>query len=329
MSGPRKYLPNKKVIFITSTVEEDIVFPPNELINFLLLSALARAQYYHPVKICHFVFEGTHFHMILIVENPDDIPDFMERFKTESSHMVNRLLGRKKKTIWCEGYDSPLVGTVSKAIKEIVYTYTNPAKDGLESTISKYPGLSSYRVFKGGRKVRAIPYVKRSDIFQLPDRVLGDRDYKRYVKVYKRLSKSKHTFTVEPDAWMEAFGISEAKEREEINNIIFSEIEKKEEHYRKLREKEGKGVIGAERLKQVPVGTPYTPERKGKRSYVLCDDIDLRKRILAAIKELIAEADEVLQAWRQGDFTKKYPPGLFPPGMPKVMNHYGPVVETF
>ena len=75
------------------------MLPANYLTEFIVMAALLRAQKHHPVVISHFLVSGTHIHMIVRVDNPEDIPGFMERFKTESAHYINRSLGRKKRTI--------------------------------------------------------------------------------------------------------------------------------------------------------------------------------------------------------------------------------------
>jgi hypothetical protein len=41
-------------------------------------------------------------HLLLVVKNPDDVGGFIRYFKTESAHMIKRVLGRAKRTIWCE-----------------------------------------------------------------------------------------------------------------------------------------------------------------------------------------------------------------------------------
>ena len=113
------------------------------------------------MDISHFLVEGTHMHLIAVVQNPDDIKGFMERFKTESAHCINRLLGRKKRTVWCEGYDSPLLLTADDVVNTITYIYTNPAKDNLETSIDNYPGLSSWSMFLEHSHIKEWAWIKR------------------------------------------------------------------------------------------------------------------------------------------------------------------------
>lgn len=58
-------------------------------------------------------------HMVLVIDNPDDVPSFIGHYKTESAYTLNGILGRKKRTIWCEGYDSPIVLTPLRALPNI------------------------------------------------------------------------------------------------------------------------------------------------------------------------------------------------------------------
>jgi hypothetical protein len=59
--------------------------------------------------ICHLLVEATHLHIIKVVHNPDDIQKFMRHFKTDSADFLNKILGRKRRTVWQNGYDSPRV----------------------------------------------------------------------------------------------------------------------------------------------------------------------------------------------------------------------------
>jgi hypothetical protein len=43
----------------------------------------------------------------------------MERFKTESAHAVNNLLGREKRTVWCKSYDEPVILDKAMAIDKL------------------------------------------------------------------------------------------------------------------------------------------------------------------------------------------------------------------
>jgi REP element-mobilizing transposase RayT len=131
MPRNRKYFANKTVLFVTSRAEEGLPFPCNAVMNLILWGILARAREKHQIKVCHFIFLANHLHMLLVVENPEHVSSFVGYIKCESAHAVNRLLGRRKRTIWEDGYDSPVVLTPDSALNCIGYIYGNPARANL------------------------------------------------------------------------------------------------------------------------------------------------------------------------------------------------------
>jgi REP element-mobilizing transposase RayT len=292
------------------------MFPPNPLIKLLLEKSLAQAQALHPVCICHLTFETTHVHMLLVVDNPDDVKGFMERFKTESSHAINRLLGREKHTIWCEGYDSPTVLDVPKVLDTIAYIYENPAKDGLVDSINHYPGVCSWKHFRAGKTSFPTCFVPRDAIRALPNRLLSLYEYRREARLLTHGRKAV-TFKISPDAWMKVFEITDPQERRKLNESIIQEVAQREAVHRQLRTAAGKQVIGAARLQEQPIGRAFTPEREGQKMICLASDKELRIPFIQAVKDLIEEGKEVLAEWRRGNFTIPYPLGLYPPSLPK------------
>ena len=73
----RKAIFNNAVYFLTLSTESGIMLPANPLVKFLIGSAMLRALEHHPIKISHYIVNGTHIHMIVRVWNPEDMPGFM------------------------------------------------------------------------------------------------------------------------------------------------------------------------------------------------------------------------------------------------------------
>jgi REP element-mobilizing transposase RayT len=322
MSRLPKVILNKSVLAITTSVEEGLMFPPNALMNDLLVGCLAKAQAHHPLRICDILIEATHVHMIAVVDDPNDVKGFMERFKTESAHAVNRLLGRKKRTVWCEGYDAPSLLTPEDVVHKIAYTYENPSKDGLEDRIEHYPGVSGF-CFRGKESgVMEAPLVARDDFGHLPQRELTAEDYRDLAKKLG-YGKQRIQLKLSPNAWMECFEIAHPQE---YNERIIEEIRSRERRHRADRKEAQSGVIGARRLVTTPVGRRFLPQRSGKRMWCICWNREIRRKFIRWAKELVSQARAVLERWRMEDRTATYPPGLYPPGMPKtaelISGHY-------
>ncbi len=314
----RKVFLHKQPILITFSVEQGLMFPQNKLIKTILLSCLARAQALYPVKICHFTVEATHAHILAVVINPADVADFIERFKTESAHAINRLLGRKKRTIWCEGYDSPALLTIADVIRYIVYIYINPVKDRLVNSIDEYPGLTSWNMWNNRHLKQRVKIIKRSSIQRCNMHVKCSQHYKNSAKNLSSRNIEYTKMALEPDAWMDYFGISEPSESNELNRRIKELVKNTESKIRMEHSKLGINVLGATELAASGVDLEYTPERKGRRTQCISSDIKMRVSYLTAVKNMIHSGKEILRQWQNGDLSNPYPVGLFPPNFPRL-----------
>ena len=329
MSSLPKFILNGTAVLVTTSIEEGLPLVVHSYMQTILLSALARAQALHKVHVCHFVVQGNHVHMILVVANPSDVKDFMGRFKTETSHAINRLMGIKKKTWWCEGYDSPILLTLNDVVKEIVYTYINPAKDGLVERIDESPGLTSWQMYNEGKHVKQCPRIRRFHIEPLESPYMTEDQHDDIDLKLRSKSRERQEFVLEPDIWMDCFGITDPEERQEINDLIKNSIREYEATLKVTREKEGQTVLGREKLIRQPIDKPYRSDRQGKRTWCICGDIELRKIFISWVKELVKLAREVYQRWKAFDFSVPYPPGLFPPCLPKKADILTSVVRDW
>jgi len=315
-----KYHPSGSVLFVTFTVEEGLLFLSNPLCLSIVKSCLTAAQKRYPVKICHILIEATHVHLILVVYDPDDIPKFMRHFKTESAHMINRLLGRKRRTVWEAGYDSPRVLTMTRCMTAIAYLYSNPVKDNLVKTIDEYPGFSTWKMFQTGQLTSYWKRLRRPLFRRLaPD----SHNLRGYTKEAERLlSKSNEIepFTLEPNAWLEAFGVTDPAQQARINARVVERIRLLEVRAERKRKREHKGVIGVNRLINQKLDLSYQPSRRGRKTWCFADRRTARIEYIRFFKKLRQQARRVLALWRMGDTSVKYPAGLYHPSMPKLAN---------
>lgn len=307
------------VIFITTSVEEGLFFTPNPLIRQILLSCLAKAQQLYPIKICHFIVMSTHIHILAVVQNPDDVKDFMKYFKTESAHAINRLLGRKKRTIWCEGYDSPIVLDVDKVIDKIAYIYANPSNDNLVDCIEEFPGLSSWCEFLQKRRDFKAFLIARHDISPISKR---ENNYEGYSRIAKRLcaGKIRINFNIDPNCWLKCFDISESDELKLVNDRILDAVREKESKNRERRKYESKTILGTTRLMNALIGSQYHPEREGKKTICIGSTKEVRMKFIEFAKALFDEGRRIYEEWKIGNINLRYPWGLYPPSLPKQVN---------
>ena len=169
MPNPRKLFLANTVVMVTFRTEEGLPLVPVRYINAIVKSALARAYELYSVEVCAVTVEQNHVHLIIRITNPETVPLFIGYIKQETSHALNRLMGRRKKTIWAEGYDSPTILDSTKVLQQIAYVLLNPVKDRLVSDMDEYPGFSSYSMMKENKIVFKTDRIFRDSIHKLKE----------------------------------------------------------------------------------------------------------------------------------------------------------------
>lgn len=311
MPRNRKCFIHGTVIEICFTAEEGLPLPANPLIKLILLSIFARAQTYYPVTICHFVVMPNHMHLLVVVNDPAQIPRFVEYIKRESSHAINRLLGRERRTVWMNGYDSPIILDAEKAVSRIVYIYANPARANLVSTIDDYPHLNSWRACIDGSAEWEAARIPRNAIPQLPS---GAPGLKKISAICRELTENSHenfSLIIEPDAWMLCFRETKESDPTEINARIGKMLEDEE-----LRCKNARThfVIGAHALTLQSVHAQHTPPRLGRRMICFSSHRGLRGHFVRWFRELCSQASTANVIASAAAWLTLIPPGLFLPG---------------
>lgn len=248
---------------------------------------------------------------MLVVDCPQDVPNFMGYIKGEISHAINRLLGRRQKTIWCDGYDSPILLTVDEIRKYIKYIYQNPSRAKLVHFIDEYPGVSSWEMFKGNKLINKCLKLPRDCIPKLYSAALGVNQQKRIVDKFMSLKLNSYDFILEPDAWRESFPGAFS------NQEVIDEIKKEEELQKIERIKTNIDVIGATELRRQSMLKEYTPKKYSPKMICLCSDLPLRKTFIESFKALSHLAYKAYQSWKNGDYSFKIPPGMFCPRRPE------------
>lgn len=280
--------------------------------KLILESILARAQKLYPVRVCAFVFMGNHLHMLLIVDCPQTVADFIDRIKTESAHAINRLLGRRKRTVWCSGYDSPPILTIKNAIDRFAYLYTNPAAANLESSIEQYPGFSSWELFSSQKHSFTAPWVQRPMIETLSSRQLSELQDTLYCEQLSAAAKEHNTFLLYPNDWLECFEVP-LEHSEKYRLRIIEAVQRREQELAATREH---GVIGARKLASQELNAPFTPKKFSQRMWCICSDVEKRRNFITDTKVLRDKGRVAYQHWKKGDFSVPYPQEMFAPRMP-------------
>ena len=320
MPENRKFFVNKQVLFISARVEEGLPLVPSEVMNLIIRGVLARGSSLYEVRICHFIFMANHLHILLVVENPEDVSNFIGYVKCEIAHAVNQLLGRRRRTIWAEGYDSPVILTAEDTLRYIGYIYANPSKANLVDKIEEYPGVSSWQMFYGQRDSSKHAWIRRPAIPKLPSSALTIGEQRRLVEELVRGATLSHEFVLEPYAWMECFPETEDSSIDAMREEIIEDVRAREEKYRAERVAAGRVVIGSTSLRRQSMLKEYQPRKFGKKMVCLCSCKELRRRFIDHYRALCQAAAMVYENWKRGDVSQKMPPGMLAPRMPVLVS---------
>ncbi|MDR2337786.1 MAG: transposase [Deltaproteobacteria bacterium] len=310
MPKKRKLYVENTVLFISSRVEKDLPFPAYPLINSALLGILARAKYLYEISVCHFVFMPNHFHLLVVVRNPSDVPSFLRVLKMESAAVINRICGVRQNTIWTDGFDDPIVLTSDKVIDIIKYIYKNPAISNLVKSIEQYPGLSSWSMFKKGETCRECIWLRRSKFYKIEN--LGLMTDKKQGEIINEIAGDDpifHNFELEPNAWTKCFPEYNNVNVEELTNRIIKEIQQEEKNL-----KHPKGVVGAKKLKTQSINKKFKSSKYSKRMFCISSNINLRKTYITYFKFVTQKAKQAYMAIKNGVCNVIFPPGTFMPG---------------
>ena len=269
------------------------------------------------------IVEATHIQLVLVVINPDHVEAFFRHYKTDPAYMINGLLGRTKRTLWCDGYDSPTVLTPTRALRAIAYLYSNPAKDNLETSIDRYPGLSSWNMFRSGNLTRQWKWLRRPHLTPIRRDANNLRGYTKRAEEIIEASDEVQTFPLQPNAWMETFGYHSPEQQQRMNEQLIARIRSLEERAERKRVREKKRVFGRDRLISQVFDTTYRPRRKGRRMWCLSEKRSVRIDFIRFLGALMQKARAVREKWKLGEVAVPYPPGLYPPSMPKLANAHG------
>lgn len=312
MSRNPKLFLNKQTYELCFRTEEGLPFIAAPWMKRLLLGYLAAAQTNYPVTICHCVFMANHVHLIVVVDNPENIPRFCEYFKRESAHAVNRLRGRIGKTVWSDGYDSPILLDAEKVISRVVYLYNNPTKANLVESIDEYNHINSWSAFLSGIPLRQHhKRVPRNRIPVIPTRKLKQSEQLELDATLQEASEGDYYLEFIPNAWLCCFEESRASNPEAIRAEILKRIRSNERSFASARKVP---VLGAKNLACQLLRAEYTPSKRSKKMICLGSTKGIRVTYIAFFKNAAFAAREAIRQIKGGVSTTPVPSSFFHPG---------------
>ncbi|MEN0016643.1 MAG: transposase [Bacteroidota bacterium] len=328
-SNPKLFLHNH-CYFISSRCLEGLPFICRAFMNLILKSILARSLKLFDITLCDFIFMQNHFHLLLVINNPEHADAFIGHLKTETAHAINKMRGKKAGNFWQDCYDSPVILDLEKLKEQIVYLYTNPQKAGLVDDIAEYPGCSSWSMRCSEQQHQTVLHLPRRAMHKLAQGVLSRAQERHYIKRLQDYAYSDtERLSIDPRAAFEAVVALSGNPGNISYQQFFEqcqqEIQQRQLELARQRVDDNKKAIGARGLAKQSFFKAYIPKKHGsKRMLCLSKHKHLRQRYIALYKALKELARKGYRRLKAGDYSREaledFPPGLYLPGRVRIAN---------
>jgi len=236
---PRRILADKIYCCTQRTVDRQFLFKPQRTTKEIIGASAGRAQRKYPVKIYWLDFNINHKHagfapLSSEQKDLDNFVKFERLFNSLTAVGINRFLGREGPVF--SSRDRIIEATDDEAAeRQLLYSVTNPAKDGLTERVKNWEGLTSYNQLATGRTDR-YSYVNRTAWHKAG----GARRNKSFAAFTERVEVK-----LSPLPSLEAMP---AKARQELFRRNVRELEKS---FRDEREQQGRHAMTRRALEKI------------------------------------------------------------------------------
>lgn len=327
MPRTRRRIESLQMYELCFRARKSLPLPAYKIINKIIEHAVARTQRDDKLYLCHDIWNGSHPHIIVFSKDAYEMTKFYGEVQKKITDCLKRLLGISHLEIW-EG--RPMVAKIldfDKAVERIVYLYANPAQDDLETCIERFPGLSSVEQFLGSLE-KPVAYETSKEVLRLrlptfPVLTSFTPSYSQArgaIKLLEKRNKEAQLLKRHPNMWMRAFGIRDEQVKE-INEDILKRLRFRERMLEEIRKREGRSVMGRDKLMSQAILKPHTPKKKrNKKPFLLSSCNKTRVQELLAFEHFCKECRRCYEQWLLGNFFVTWPPGAFKPPLPPNMN---------
>lgn len=286
------------------TVQGRYLLRPSRQLNRIVVGIFARAQKLHPVKLIGLSCLSNHLHLLLRVEDQEQLSGFMNRFGGDVVREINRLHGWED-SIWRCRYRAIVVTDEESAqLERVAYLLAQGVKEGLVAKVAQWPGLHFGQQLQQGRCYLVGEEVDRTALYRARQRG-QDPDRQEFVV--------EHLVELHPPPCMED------RPWREYCQWVERTIRDIERRAAAEREREGRAVLGVRAiLEQHPHARPTEGLEAMPAPRVHAASKKAREEFREAFGWFLAAFREASARLRAGERGVVFPQGCFPPGLPYV-----------
>jgi len=149
MSQPRMSVPGGTYLITRTTVMSLFLLTPSKVVNQIMEYCIGRAAQDRGVLIHAVSVESNHFHFVA-TDTQGRLSEFMQELNRSAArcllqHYRERFPDVRLDAVWthAQPFSATLLLTPNAVLDALVYTLTNPVKDGLVRDYRKWPGFNT------------------------------------------------------------------------------------------------------------------------------------------------------------------------------------------
>jgi REP element-mobilizing transposase RayT len=304
MSRRLRFIPEEGALVEVTcrALHSRLLFRPSLTLNEIILGALARAKRRYRVRVCFFAFVSNHFHLLLEVDDAQQLSRFMGFFNSKLAREVGRLTGWKQK-IFGRRYQAIVVSSEEAAqIERLRYGLAHGCKEDLVERPRDWPGVHAVRALVEGEVLEGLWFDRTQEYAA-----------RRRGEDFGRLQyATREILTLDPlPCWKD---LTE-EQRQRRAAALVEDIEAEAAARRK---KNGVKPLGpAAILTQDPHRQPARSKKSPAPAFHAASQA-VRYGLREAYSLFVAAYREAAEKLRAGNRNVRFPLGSFPPALPFV-----------
>ena len=304
MARKLRYTPEGGALFeITCrTIHSRLLLRPTRLLNEIIIGVLARAKRRYDVEISAFCCLSNHFHILVRVDDSQQLSCFMGYVCSKLAREVGRLTGWREK-IFSRRYQAILVSEEEAAqVDRLSYLLSHGAKENLVVRPQDWPGVHCVNALLSGKPLEGTWF----------DRTQEYAARQRGEDVPRHRFATPEILELDPlPCWK---GLLPEQYRKRIAGLVDAIVAVAAAR-RKESGREAAGVAA------IRAQNPLSEPAKTKRSpapLVHAASKRVREEIYRMYGLFVAAFREAAEHLKAGDRSARFPEGSFPPGLPFV-----------
>jgi REP element-mobilizing transposase RayT len=276
-----------------------LLFRPSLEVNQIVLGALARAKRRYGVRVCFVVCASNHLHLLLGVDDAQQLARFMGYFGSKLAKEIGRLTGWTQK-VFGRRYQSIVVSDEEAVqLERLRYSLAHGAKEDLVERPRDWPGVHAVRALLEGEVLEGLWF----------DRMKEYAARRRGEKFDRLQYATREVLELHPlPCWKD---LTEEQRRERIASLV-ADIEAEAALRRKNAGVRPRGPAAV--LAQNPLRRPLKSKKSPAPAFHAASQA-VRRELWDAYGWFLGAFRVAAEKLRAGDRTAAFPVGSIPPAL--------------